>query len=641
MQMKKMKKILLTIILFSMFLPQILAIDEDINSYEYLKLNINQKIDFQVEIEQDSNINYFYITSNFFPKTYEESQYLNNYTTTNPDYKIIEDDTNYMIKYSYTDETIKEKNSISNTFTLESTKSTPKIKKKVEYPIKNKDSENQVYIEFTELIDTNSEIKKKASELAYSEDDTYIIAVKIADWIQNDITYDLSTVTENPNQKSSQVFTSKTGVCKEITNLYVSMMRSLGIPARTVSGYAYTNSEEVIEFVGSNWGGHAWSEILIGETWVPFDLTYSQYGYIDASHIIISKNANLQQNSVSINASGYGINLVENSLKTSTKFEIEEKEKKIFDYGYQITIDGTRELSPESYGYLEIKVKNTKDYYKVIDLKIAKTEEIELLGQNKKLTILKPDEEKTIYFKYKIPELDTKFIYTFPFTIYNNDFQENLSLEVKKGYENILKSELPKDIIQETSMSNNQIIINCNSTYNLPENIYSCTLKNPNNHEINNINICSENDCEIFSLLLNEEKIIEFKSEKLNQSIIVKYSNQTNTQILEIEPPKLDCEAKKNANKITLNCQTKNIVENLKITLNLNNKTITKTNKNEFEKLLVLEHENNEIKVELEYKNQIINMKKIDIQLSPEELPKTGFSKYFSNMLKWITELFS
>jgi len=106
------------------------------------------------------------------------------------------------------------------------------------------------------------------------------------------------------------------------------MSRSLGIPARVVSGYAYTDSEEVVEFVGSHWGGHAWAEVLIDDTWVPFDLTYKQYGYVDASHIILNQNEKTYANSVSINGSGIGFNIKPNSLKTDSNFNIIDKREK-------------------------------------------------------------------------------------------------------------------------------------------------------------------------------------------------------------------------------------------------------------------------------------------------------------------------
>lgn len=643
MQMKKMKKILLLILLSSIILPSIFAIttNEDINSYEYLKLQIDQSIDFQVVKDLNYQISYFYITSNFFPKTYNNSQYINNYTTSNKDYKIIQEDSNYALRFSYDDNSIRERNSIENTFILESIKTNPQIKEEIRYPLKSITSENEKYLKFEALIDTNTAIKKKASELAYGEDDIYKIAVKIADWIQQDITYDLSTVTENPNQKSSQVFTSKTGVCKEITNLYVSMMRSLGIPARTISGYAYTNSPEVVEFVGNNWGGHAWSEVLIGDTWVPFDLTYSEYGYVDASHIILSKNENLQQNSISINASGYGITLVPNSLETKTEFKIIDKKEQIFGYGYQIAIEGNEKLSPESYGYIKINVKNTKDYYKVIDLRIAKTPEIELIGPNKKLIILKPNEEETFYFTYKIPKLDDKYIYTFPFTIYNNDFEENISLEVKKGYETLLENELPLEVIEEKTISNNELLFDCKAEYDMPKNIYSCNLKNQNNFDMNNINICLEDNCQIISLLLNEEKNIEFTTTDFNQTITIQYLNKTNTQNLSIKLPKIISKAKKNKNEITLNCEIQNPIENLGIEIILNNKTITDITLNEIEKIIYLKEKYNKIIVNLKFKNEIIHTQELIIEVDNKDLPKTGFQAIISKIIGWFESLFS
>ncbi len=299
----------------------------DVNSYDYLKLKINNNIEFGVDFENEYKISFIDLDSFFLPKTINDSQYLNNFSSSyNGNYDVIIEDEREFLRFTYNQDDLKEKNIINNLFILESLKNLPIIKNEVKYPIETVNSEYLKYLKFEELIDIDDEIKKQASILAEGESDTFIIAAKIAKWIREDINYDLKTALENPNQKSSEVFISKSGVCKEITNLYVSMIRSLGIPARVVSGYAYTNSDELVEFLNSNWGGHAWSEVLIGDIWVPFDLTYNQYGYVDASHIVLEKAKNSEQSSVSFHGNGYGFPLRPTSLPIDNKLELFEKE---------------------------------------------------------------------------------------------------------------------------------------------------------------------------------------------------------------------------------------------------------------------------------------------------------------------------
>jgi hypothetical protein len=416
----------------------------------------------------------------------------------------------------------------------------PKIDKIHNFPIPNIKKEYEEYTKFSGLIDTNTKIRNQASKLAIGENDLFIVASKIAKWIQQDITYDLSTVLENPNQKSTEVFKSKTGVCREITHLYISMLRSLGIPSRVVTGYAYTNSDELVEYLNSNWGGHAWAEVLIGDTWVPFDLTYNQYGYVDASHIILDRTKELRTNSVKINASGFDFKLTPNSLKTTNEFTILEKIKEIEDFGFDIDISGPTELGFDSYGYIETTIKNNKNYYQILFLKIAKPREIDLLSDNEKMLILKPNEELTTYFKYKIPQLDKGYRYTFPFTIYNDELTLNFTVESRETYQYISIEELPEELEQIKSFSNIPVDINCNFNIDLPKNTINCSVKNTNNYEVNDIEFCTNKECQKINLKINELNYAIFNTENFEETITIRNNNTISNKTISIIKPKFE-----------------------------------------------------------------------------------------------------
>lgn len=513
-------------------LPLIFA--EDLTSYDYLKIEINNNINYGITKHNEAIIDELSLKSYFFPTNYNESQFLNSFESTNS-YSIENADTTPNLFFNIKDKT-SQQNTISNTFIVQSFTHKPKISQKYIFPQKL-DSKYEEYLSFSELIDTNDAIYAQASKLAQGEDDTYIIASKIAKWIQEDIIYDLSTITENPNQKSSQVFISKTGVCKEITHLYISMMRSLGIPARVVTGYAYTNSVDVIDLVGSNWGGHAWAEVLIGETWVPFDLTYNQYGYVDASHIVLDKSKEIRKQSALIEGRGRNFEITKNSLKNENSFKIIEKKKEIDESGFNIQIEGPRELSPQSFGHIKITVENTKEYYQNIFLNLAKVNEIELLDLQEQMIILKPLEKKEILFRYKIPKLDSGFIYTFPFTIYNEFFEETIEVTVKEGNQEIKEYELPKINIRSQSFSNNTLDFSCTGEVNFPNNLLLCTITNPNNFELFNVKICSPLKCQNIDLKVNEQKSIELQSQTFETQISVEYQDKKEITIISIPKP--------------------------------------------------------------------------------------------------------
>jgi transglutaminase-like putative cysteine protease len=68
------------------------------------------------------------------------------------------------------------------------------------------------------------------------------------------------------------VFTSKRGVCQDFANLFITMARLLGIPARYVCGYVYTGN--VGEKRARSDASHAWMQLYIpGVGWKGFDPT--------------------------------------------------------------------------------------------------------------------------------------------------------------------------------------------------------------------------------------------------------------------------------------------------------------------------------------------------------------------------------
>lgn len=607
----------------------------DLNSQQYIKLKIKNQINFDINKKENPYIEYFYLTSSFFPQTYENVQYLNQFNTTNPNYQILNHSSNIQIKYSYDSTSLKEKNQINENFIIESLQYTPQIKTKQSYPIKYVSNENKIYLEYKDLIDINDDIKIQASNLAQGEDDAYIIASKVAKWIIEDINYNLKTALENPNQKSTDVFKSKLGVCKEISNLYVSMMRSLGIPTRLVTGYAYTESDELVDFLDSNWGGHAWTEVLIGDIWVPFDLTYNQYGYTDATHIIFDKSAYLKTGLVGINGSGRDFNIVENSLKTKSKFEVIESRDKISnDNKYQISVGGPNEVGFDSYGYINVEVENTKDYYQNIYLIISKPKEVELLDNEKKMIILKPNEKKEIKFRYKIPQLDSGYYYTFPFNIQNDEINIQYNVSVKEEYLKLQKDDLPEENIEKKKFTNNNLDISCSSKLDYPKNTITCTIKNTNNYEIDQINACLRDECQNIDLKLNEQKQITFLTSNFSEQINFKILNQTSIEEINIKKPQIQYSKNITGDRLSIDYSIYNFQNNLKLNIYNNEKLVNSSNKEKDKLNVKLNVGENNISLKIELKDKIFDETKLKINLIEEKI------NIFEQIIEWILGLF-
>jgi len=65
---------------------------------------------------------------------------------------------------------------------------------------------------------------------------------------------------------AAEAFANRAGVCQDHTHAFLACARSLGIPARYVSGYLCTEDE-------SHLASHAWAEAWLGDGWYSFDVT--------------------------------------------------------------------------------------------------------------------------------------------------------------------------------------------------------------------------------------------------------------------------------------------------------------------------------------------------------------------------------
>lgn len=63
-----------------------------------------------------------------------------------------------------------------------------------------------------------------------------------------------------------QAFSGGKGVCQDHAHVFLACARSLGVPARYVSGYLFTESDEHL-------ASHAWAEAWLDGAWYSFDVT--------------------------------------------------------------------------------------------------------------------------------------------------------------------------------------------------------------------------------------------------------------------------------------------------------------------------------------------------------------------------------
>src|ERR1051326_8080686 len=164
------------------------------------------------------------------------------------------------------DQTVEQKSATELLLRVAARRSPPE--KAVELPVK--DAEFAPYVKATAEFGADDEqVKKQAREIAGEDHDAWSVAQKLADWTHENLEWKSVA-----NADARQTLATREADCSEFSALFVAMARSLGLPARIVSGLAYS---------GDSFGGHAWVEVWIGK-WIELDPTWGTH-FVDATHI--------------------------------------------------------------------------------------------------------------------------------------------------------------------------------------------------------------------------------------------------------------------------------------------------------------------------------------------------------------------
>ena len=273
----------------------------------------------------------------------------------------------------------------------------PKIREKIRFPIEHLPEEVIDYAKPSETIDSgNDDIIRLASELVRGEDDLYAAVFRIADWTKNNIEYNLSTLTAEVSQKASWVLENRQGVCDELTSLFIALLRAVGIPARFVSGIAYTNSELFPE----NWGSHGWAEVYFPKYgWVPFDVTYGEFGWVDPTHIKFKDAIDSDEPSTYYQWLGRNADLKTKKLDIKTSL-IESKGYAIAPLSIE-ALPFKEAIGFGSYNLLEATIENLNNFYYATELRLSKPKEVSIIGNQLKSILLLPNEKKKVFWILK------------------------------------------------------------------------------------------------------------------------------------------------------------------------------------------------------------------------------------------------
>lgn len=287
---------------------------------------------------------------------------------------------------------------------LSSTFNNKKIEKNVEFPYTDEfPSDINKYLEFTKTANEDLRIKILTNNLLAGVND-YLTAIAIiseygAYYIDYDLNYFAST-----SANATEIYDAKKGVCDEFSTLLISMFRSVGIPARYVSGYVYTN----IGIKGcTNFEPHSWTEVYIpNHGWVSVDSTYKEFFWINSAHIPLYKNYDLLDiSSLYLQRKGSdGSNFLN---KNTYSFKIELLDFQKTESDLNLSINAPIEIAQDSYLLVNVSINNPTNYWILDTLISTPIRTIDLINFNHSIPIVVgPMQTINKYFIFKIPNLE-------------------------------------------------------------------------------------------------------------------------------------------------------------------------------------------------------------------------------------------
>ncbi len=509
-----------------------IAQENDYNNYDNLLIGVKLDANFSiVPTGSNPSIKEVKSTLSLFPKTdtLQKIEALNYYSA--PNAQILED--SQKVDFLWSSPIIGDYNmgfdsrvSVKNLIIT--------IDEKVPFPL---DIEDDSYTKPTEYIDINDDIRAKAQELAYGEDDLYAVSFKVGEWVEQNIDYDLNTLTADAVQKSSWVMQNKVGVCDELTNLFISMMRSLGVPARFVSGLAYSN-------IGYEWVPHGWAEVYFPDKgWVPFDVTFKQFGWIDPSHIKLKVSEDSGKSAVSYSWTSTNTNIGNKEISLSAY--LINKGEKIYLQDFEVR-PLKNNVGPGSYVPIEVEINNEFGYYTPMTFTVTKAPK--LTEDNQKAALLKPLGVKKVFWIVEIPE-NTKQNFIYKTTVEVEDqFHTNKSAVINYAENlDVISLEEAERLIEEANIKEERVIsmkvdVDCEPEvylYSYQKTQISCLVKNKGNTNLLNVVVClEEKECRNINLDIAEEKEVafdlEFKPGISTLEVSAQYENEKSSDIIDV-----------------------------------------------------------------------------------------------------------
>ena len=281
------------------------------------------------------------------------------------------------------------------------------------------------YLSFDNVIDGSSAVKSKANEIVSGVSDYLSVILAVSEWVHDNVNYSLVEPFKSGVIGASSTLNSKRGVCDEYAVLAISLLRSVGIPARYVTGYSYGNVLGLSDF-----GPHAWVEAYVpGFGWLSLDPTYGEHGWLDASHIAFTKDTFAVGSGISTYYYGENIDnlVIANNLSPllNASFGIAASGFSVLSVVNEtVALPVSLSLSSDviasgDYFFVNVSVFNPTDYFIPLSFSLITTSDTLFINNSNWVSVLlKPNSVTNSYVLMKPPSCRKDFICTHPLKLY-------------------------------------------------------------------------------------------------------------------------------------------------------------------------------------------------------------------------------
>jgi len=202
-------------------------------------------------------------------------------------------------------------------------------------------------------------------------------------------------------------------VCDELTSLFIAMLRSLGIPARFVSGVAFTNSAQF----PNGWGAHGWAEVYFpGVGWVPYDPTFGEFGWVDPGHITLKISDDPQDPATVYEWKARDMKVNVNDLSIQAAHVTSEGNN---PFSLRMSVAPIRQrVGFGSANGLVLSVENPQDSYAAYEFTLSHVKDMNIIGPESQQVILAPHSTEQLFWTVQVAtDLNTQYQYELPLVI--------------------------------------------------------------------------------------------------------------------------------------------------------------------------------------------------------------------------------